>query len=78
MEKGRSQPFLSPPSLNPFPFQPLLGVFSQDLRHGCPSQDVMVSQELSRCDHQHRLPAPTEFHPTPSAPSRSQDAPREA
>lgn len=58
MEEGGSCPLPSPPPLNPFPFQPILGVFSQNLRHACPP--LRVSQELSRCDDHHRdsLPHP--------------------
>lgn len=62
MEEGRSCPLPSPPPLNPFPFQPLLGVFSHSLRHACPPLDLRVSQELSRCDDQQRHSLP---HPLP-------------
>lgn len=50
MEKGRSCPLPSPPlPLNPFSFQPLLGGFSQGLRHPCcPSLDFSVSHELPK------------------------------
>lgn len=55
MEKGRSCTLPSPPPLNPFSFQPLLGGFSQDLRHPCcPSLDFSVSCKLSRHDDQSR------------------------
>ena len=55
MEEVRSCPPPLPPPLNPFSFQPLLGVFSQDLRHPCcPSLDFSVSGKLSRCDDQSR------------------------
>lgn len=50
MGDRRSCPLPSPHPVDPSPFQPLLGVFSQDLRHPCPPLDLSVSQELSRCD----------------------------
>lgn len=55
MEEGRSCPLPLSRPLNPFSFQPLLGVFSQDLRHPCcPSLDSSASRKLSRYDDQSR------------------------